>query len=222
MKYCFYCGTKLDDDDTYCLNCGSFQDSEVLTEDDQSDNNFFGAGGAGSENTECDCKRKSISERNEKRSENNTKKIVITGVVAVCVCSLIFAGWSILSGKDSINPSGESNNEYYNEYYNDYEYDNDNDYDYSDCIFPYSSEAQIDEAEVYYLTDDELQEAINELYARHGRIFDDEEIQAYFSSKSWYVPVAKGIEKENFNEFEEYNWEILTEERKAREPDDEY
>ena len=140
-------------------------------------------------------------------------------MVAVCVCSLIFAEWRILSGEDSINPSGESNNEYYNEYYNDYEYDNDNDYDYSDCIFPYSSEAYIDEAEVYYLTDDELQEAINELYARNGRIFDDEEIQAYFSSKSWYVPVARGIEKEYFNGYEEYNWEILTKERKSREPD---
>lgn len=28
--------------------------------------------------------------------------------------------------------------------------------------------------------------ARNEIYARHGRIFEDEELNEYFQSKSWY------------------------------------
>ena len=37
------------------------------------------------------------------------------------------------------------------------------------------------------MTDDELQMAINEIYARHGRRFQDSGIQAYFDEKSWYL-----------------------------------
>ena len=29
----------------------------------------------------------------------------------------------------------------------------------------------------------------NEIYARHGRIFQDETLAAYFGSKSWYQPL---------------------------------
>ena len=208
MKYCYYCGTKLDDNDIYCLNCGRAMDVDDSAALGQNEPKTFR-------------KRESASDNPEKQKDNNIKKIVTAGVIAVCMCAIFFVGWHIITGNDVDRRAEGGNNEHYysdtynEEDYNDYEYDD----DYSDCIFPYSSQAYIDETEAYYLTDDELQEAINELYARHGRIFDDEEIQAYFSSKSWYVPVARGIEKENFNEYEKYNWEILTKERKSREPD---
>lgn len=202
MKYCIYCGTKIDDDDVYCLNCGRVQDDDGLAEIEQKE------------------KTRAL---NDDIKVSYAKTIVTTGVIAVCVCAIVFVGLYIITGNNGSYHSWENNNEYHysgtdaKEDYNGYEYDYDR--DYSDCVFPYSSQAYIDETEAYYLTDDELQEAINELYARHGRIFDDEEIQAYFSSKSWYVPVAREIEKEYFNGYEEYNWEILTKERKAREPD---
>jgi hypothetical protein len=56
------------------------------------------------------------------------------------------------------------------------------------------SEYIIDGSDSRYLTDsdldgldaDQLRLARNEIYARHGRRFNDEELQAYFDSKSWY------------------------------------
>lgn len=57
-----------------------------------------------------------------------------------------------------------------------------------------SSDYIIDDSDSRYLTDsdldgldaDQLRLARNEIYARHGRRFNDEELQAYFDSKSWY------------------------------------
>lgn len=40
--------------------------------------------------------------------------------------------------------------------------------------------------EVSKLSDHELEIARNEIFARHGRGFRDDELQAYFNSKSWY------------------------------------
>ena len=47
-----------------------------------------------------------------------------------------------------------------------------------------------------------LRLARNELYARHGYIFKDRELRAYFKSKSWYVPVKKDVRDSAFNYYE--------------------
>lgn len=36
------------------------------------------------------------------------------------------------------------------------------------------------------LSKEELRLARNEIFARHGRKFDDAQLQSYFESKSWY------------------------------------
>lgn len=54
-------------------------------------------------------------------------------------------------------------------------------------ILPDSSRSYLTDGEISTLTDDELQMAINEIYARHGRRFQDSGIQAYFDEKSWYL-----------------------------------
>ena len=41
-------------------------------------------------------------------------------------------------------------------------------------------------ADLYGLSKDQLRLARNEIYARHGRMFNDQTLQAYFNSKSWY------------------------------------
>lgn len=55
-----------------------------------------------------------------------------------------------------------------------------------DYIIPDSSTRIISESEISNLTKEELRLARNEIYARHGRKFQDEELQKYFDSKSWY------------------------------------
>lgn len=56
-----------------------------------------------------------------------------------------------------------------------------------DYIIPDSSSRQITEADLVGLTAEQIRIARNEIYARHGRMFKDEALQAYFNSKPWYV-----------------------------------
>lgn len=73
-----------------------------------------------------------------------------------------------------------------------------------DYILPESSERTLKEDDIEYLTNDGLNLAIQEIYARHGLIFKDEAYGSYFTQKSWYVmneaydeKLLSSIEKQN-------------------------
>ena len=55
-----------------------------------------------------------------------------------------------------------------------------------DYILPESNTRLLTEGDLEGLSAHELMLARNEIYARHGRKFIDEQIQAYFNGKSWY------------------------------------
>ena len=55
----------------------------------------------------------------------------------------------------------------------------------------------VSKSSVKKLSDEELQYAVNEIYARHGRKFLDEGLQEYFNGKSWYNGT---IEPDDFKE----------------------
>ena len=55
-------------------------------------------------------------------------------------------------------------------------------------IIPYSSELYLTEDDLAGMDDRTLMLARNEIYARHGRIFNDAEIRAFFENKTWYDP----------------------------------
>ena len=57
-----------------------------------------------------------------------------------------------------------------------------------DFIFPYSSDEYLNESDVSAYSKKDIQWAINEIYARHGYIFDMEPYQSYFSNCPWYTP----------------------------------
>lgn len=86
----------------------------------------------------------------------------------------------------------------------------------SEYVLPDSDSRYLTRAEVEALSDEELRLARNEIYARHGRMFDSEDLQAYFDSKSWYVPLYTPEEYASigyslFNDFEIYNLELIIE-----------
>lgn len=56
----------------------------------------------------------------------------------------------------------------------------------TDYIFPDSSERLLTEADLQGLSAWELKIARNEIYARHGRRFNSQELQNYFDSRDWY------------------------------------
>ena len=49
-----------------------------------------------------------------------------------------------------------------------------------------SSSRALTDADVAGMSGEDMQMAINEIYARHGRRFSSESIQSYFDSQSWY------------------------------------
>lgn len=58
--------------------------------------------------------------------------------------------------------------------------------DSSDFIFPDSSDEYLTHSDVENLSSKELSLARNEIYARHGRIFESEGLRDYFESMDWY------------------------------------
>ena len=72
----------------------------------------------------------------------------------------------------------------------------------SGYILPYSDSRYLTEADLRGLNQWECCLARNELYARHGRIFTDSSIQAYFDSCPWYTPTTA---PEDFDEAVELN-----------------
>lgn len=78
-------------------------------------------------------------------------------------------------------------------------------------ILPGSDSRYIDVRELENFTVEQCRLARNEIYARHGRRFNDEGLQAYFDSQDWY---AGTVAPENFretvlNEYELYNRDLI-------------
>lgn len=60
-----------------------------------------------------------------------------------------------------------------------------------------SSTREITDDEIYWMTPEQLQIAINEIYARHGRKFKDSHLQEWFDAQLWY---QGNIKPEDFND----------------------
>ena len=91
-----------------------------------------------------------------------------------------------------------------------------NELDTSEYILPYSNTRYLTEEDVKGLGKDEIRIALNEIYARHGRIFQSEDLNAHFSSKSWYEPKYSAeefsaVESSIMNDYEKKNIEFLAE-----------
>jgi len=79
-----------------------------------------------------------------------------------------------------------------------------------DFIFSNSSTEYLTEKDLEQLSAKELTYARNEVYARHGYVFEVEELKEYFNSKSWYSPGRdnSGI---TINNIEEANVRLIKE-----------
>lgn len=83
-----------------------------------------------------------------------------------------------------------------------------------DYILPESDLRIYTSDELRVLSSKELRLARNEIYARHGRIFSADDLNFYFSSKSWYTPRYEAAETDAlgdslFNEFELANLDLI-------------
>jgi len=82
---------------------------------------------------------------------------------------------------------------------------------YAGMIIPDSDTRTLTDADVRRMTQDQIQTAINEIYARHGYKFKDQNIFNYFSQFDWYHPITtdQADAKRQFNSTENYNVELL-------------
>lgn len=89
----------------------------------------------------------------------------------------------------------------------------------SSYLFANSDSAYLSQADVDALDRTNLNLALNEIYARRGRIFIDPSLSAYFNSKTWYTPKYTSDEfsaNVTFNEYEEANLQLLINEQISR------
>lgn len=81
-----------------------------------------------------------------------------------------------------------------------------------DYVFPNSNTQLLTEADLQGKTAEQLRIGRNEIYARHGRKFNDEALQNYFNSKSWYSGTveADAFDEGVLNEIEKKNADFIT------------
>ena len=80
-----------------------------------------------------------------------------------------------------------------------------------DYILPYSDSRNLTEDDIAGMDKDEIALARNEIYARHGYIFQDSTFSNYFNSKSWYNPQYTGDQFDDsvLNSYEKQNVQFL-------------
>ncbi|RKF50464.1 hypothetical protein BCY92_21770 [Bacillus wiedmannii] len=80
-------------------------------------------------------------------------------------------------------------------------------YVYNGFIFPDSDIRKLTSADLTYVSKEQLKIARNEIYARHGHLFQTQDMQSYFSKQSWYRknPYFTG----ELTDIESYNVELI-------------
>ena len=78
-------------------------------------------------------------------------------------------------------------------------------------LLPESSERKLTESDISGMSDDDIQLAINTIYARHGYRFKDSELLQYFEGFDWYQPSESDMDKVQaaFSKIEEDNIKFL-------------
>ena len=78
-------------------------------------------------------------------------------------------------------------------------------------LFPDSDTRNLTGSDIAGFTDDQIQQAINEIFARHGYSFKDPDIYAFFSKYSWYHPTTTDMDAVSgqFNGYETANVNFL-------------
>lgn len=96
-------------------------------------------------------------------------------------------------------------------------YNNESNY-VSEYILENSSYAYITKSDLQYMSEESMELALNEIYARHGRKFNSQKLQDYFNSKSWYKGTVSP-EKFNegvFNEYEKSNIALILQDMREK------
>ena len=75
----------------------------------------------------------------------------------------------------------------------------------------YTSKVKYRQSDLELLNSDGLRLTRNEIYARHGRMFNDQILQDYFNNQDWYSPqyAPDHFDDDMLNQIEQYNMELI-------------
>lgn len=92
-----------------------------------------------------------------------------------------------------------------------------NNYYNNEFLLPYSDSTYLTDSDLRIMSSEELRIARNEIFARYGRMFNDVELQNYFSKCSWYEPLIKpeNFNENQLNEYEKANIQLIKQHEKA-------
>lgn len=83
-------------------------------------------------------------------------------------------------------------------------------------IFPDADTSYVSKSSVKKLSDEELQYAVNEVYARHGLKFTKKKNKERFEKKEWYVGTVDDQDDISLNKYEKKNVDTMAAELKKR------
>ena len=82
-------------------------------------------------------------------------------------------------------------------------------FDSNGFVFADSSTRQLTATDLAGLSQEALGFARNEIFARHGNIFQNEKYRSHYEGCSWYTPVRAGMGFEDLNDIERANVELI-------------
>lgn len=195
--YCANCGKNNRDSETFCAHCGAALPSVAAQKDVQD---------------AVDAYENEKAPETENRSNKNMVTTILIIVLSVFLLgALIGLGFLVknwIANNDSpkfdspepsyTQPQDQEGMNESNPYYACYKA-------YESYVLPESSNSYITRSHLQAMSQEELTIALQEIYARHGRVFSDTELQAYFDARSWYS--AGGVTE--LNTYEKANVILL-------------
>lgn len=234
---CVNCGKELSPTAKFCTNCGTsvVQYEESISYELPNEISNDKANETSDTNIEKQGNDASIITDLRKKWNDKFTILVIIGAMFIA----IIAGLIVKNLKQQENYV-DADNYVYEETYEDYDnskdtYDESEDYyeeDFfenqseeenleesqfevmsQDYILPDSSSRFLSKSDLNGLSAEECRIARNEIYARHGRMFNDEALQEYFESFDWYYPSIQpdDFEETMLNEYEIANRDLIVE-----------
>lgn len=224
---CSNCGNELKEEAMFCAECGAKVGAQTPETERQNCPHCGNKVNPGA--MFCNECGKNIyqapSNGTTKNTGNNTNRNVvialIIGLVVVLLCAvatvyLYFPNF--IGNNNTITETHKKKSSKKNkkdmDYYDDSQ---DNDYDTEDnyydsedeeiYLFP-SDREYITEADLYGKSKEEVALIRNEIYARHGYIFNTEPFKSYFAAKDWYTPNPT-FDDGDFNVIEKANKDFI-------------
>lgn len=223
-KKCPQCGSFIESDSLFCGECG-YRFSKIENNDFSSDENTFITNEQPQESTIISDNSKQMPKNKEKAQKNNILIYVLLSIVAILLCCCIYMFLNSNSSDVNNNSNTNINTEIDNSENNaladneSKEIENTEDAEANestddleengDCLLP-TDKKYITFDDLEEFSKDEVALIRNEIYARHGYVFQSEPFKSYFSEKEWYIPNPDFTDAE-FSEIELTNKDLIVE-----------